>query len=164
MEIWKTIDAFPNYSVSNEGRVRKDTTGKILVATPDSRGYPALSLKDETGWHTKPVHRLVAKAFIDNPYEKRSVNHIDGNKSNNHISNLEWITDSENMLHAYTTGLKHRPDYAGSPKVAVRIVETGEVFSSVGECARVIGGDQAHIFNCLSGRYRTHRGYHYEYV
>lgn len=164
MEVWKTIEDFPNYSVSSDGRVRKDSSGKILIATRDSRGYPSLSLKDENGWHTKMVHRLVAKAFVENPYEKRSVNHIDGNKSNNHISNLEWVTNSENMSHAYATGLKHRPDYAGSPKQRVRIKETGEIFESVGECARAIGGDQAHIFNCLSGRYHTHKGYHYEYA
>ena len=164
MEVWKTIPGYPDYSVSTYGRVKKNETNKILVLTDDSRGYPALSLRNDSGWHTETVHRLVAENFIPNPCGKTTVNHVDGNKRNNHISNLEWNTLSENVKHAYDTGLKRRPDYAGSPKRPVRIVETGEVFGSIGECARAIGGDQAHICNCLSGRYHTHKGYHYEYV
>lgn len=163
MERWKTTK-YPNYEVSTEGRVKKKSTGKILVATNDSRGYPAVTILDDDGQHTKNVHRLVAETFIPNPEGKRTVNHKDGNKSNNHISNLEWNTASENLAHAYKTGLKSRPDNAGSPKRKVRIVETGEIFESVGECARAIKGDQAHIFNCLSGRYHTHKGYHFESI
>lgn len=80
------------------------------------------------------------------------MNHKDGNKRNNHISNLEWNTMSENITHAYRNGLKQRPDNADSPKCKVRIVETGEVFESIGSCARAINGDQAH------------KGYHFEAV
>ena len=80
------------------------------------------------------------------------MNHKDGNKRNNHISNLEWNTMSENITHAYRNGLKQRPDNVGSPKCKVRIVETGEVFESIGSCARAINGDQAH------------KGYHFEAV
>lgn len=164
MEIWKPVSDHPKYSVSTHGRVMKTDSGRVLTATDDSRGYPAVTILDNSGQHTKNVHRLVAETFIPNPDGKSTVNHIDGNKRNNHISNLEWNTLSENIKHAYATGLKRRPDYSGSPKRPVRIVETGEVFDSIGECARAIGGDQAHICNCLSGRYHTHKGYHYEYV
>lgn len=164
MEIWKTVNGHPNYEISTEGRVKKKATGKILVSTDDSRGYPAVTLIDDDKQRTKNVHRMVAETFIPNPDNKRTVNHKDGNKRNNHISNLEWNTLSENVTHAYRTGLKHRPDNAGSPKRKVRIVETGEVFESIGACARAIGGDQAHITNCLSGRYKTHKGYHFEAV
>ena len=164
MEIWKTAANHPKYNVSTDGRIKNVRTGRILVATNDSRGYPAVTLFDDDGQHTKPVHRLVAETFLPNPEGKRTVNHKDGNKRNNHISNLEWNTMSENISHAYRTGLKRRPDNAGSKKRPVKIVETGEVFESVSECARAIGGDQAHIFNCLSGRYHTHKGYHFESV
>ena len=162
MEVWKTSNKYPNYEVSSEGRVKKKSSGKILTATDDSRGYPAVTILDSNGQHTKNVHRLVAETFLDNPYNKRTVNHKDGNKRNNHISNLEWNTMSENIKHTYNNGLKRRPDTCGSPKRRVRIVETGEVFESIGACARAINGDQAHISNCLSGRYRTHKGYHFE--
>lgn len=162
MEMWKAVDRYPNYEVSTEGRLRKRNTGKILVLTDDSRGYPAATIIDEHGQHTKTVHRLVAETFIPNPDNKRTVNHKDGDKRNNRVSNLEWNTSSENTAHAYRNGLKRRPDTCGSPKRRVRIVETGEVFDSIGDCARAINGDQAHISNCLSGRYHTHRGYHFE--
>lgn len=164
MEIWKTTSDYPNYEVSTNGQVKKKSTGKILVCTDDSRGYPAVTLINDTGQHTKNIHRLVAETFIPNPENKRTVNHKDGNKRNNHISNLEWNTLSENVKHAYDNGLKKRPDNAGSPKRRVRIVETGEEFDSVGSCARAINGNQAHIFNCLSGRYHTHKGYHFEAI
>lgn len=164
MEIWKQVERYPNYEVSTHGRIRKMVNGRILITTNDSRGYPSVTVLDECGQHTKNVHRLVAETFIPNPEGKRTVNHRDGNKSNNHISNLEWNTLSENLRHAYANGLKCRPDNCGSPKRRVRIVETGEEFDSIGECARAIGGDQAHISNCLSGRYHTHRGYHFEAI
>ena len=164
MEIWKTAKGHSNYLVSDHGRVKKKSTGKILVCTDDSRGYPAVTLIDSDGQHTKTVHRLVAETFIPNVLNKRTVNHMDGNKRNNHISNLEWNTSSENLKHAYAIGLKKRPDNSGSPKRRVMIIETGEIFNSIGECARAINGDQSHICNCLSGRYKTHKGYHFKYV
>ena len=89
MEIWKTAKGHPSYEVSTEGRVRKIATGKILVATDDSRGYPAMTIIDDDGPHTRTVHRMVAETFIPNPENKRTVNHKDGNKRNNHIANLE---------------------------------------------------------------------------
>lgn len=162
METWKTADGYPDYEVSTAGRVKKKSTGKVLTSTVDSRGYPAVTIFSDGKQRTKNVHRLVAETFIPNPDDKLTVNHKDGNKRNNHISNLEWNTLSENVKHAYATGLKKRPDNCGSPKRKVRIVETGEVYESIGECARAIGGDQAHICNCLSGRYHTHKGYHFE--
>lgn len=162
MERWKPVIKHPNYAVSDQGRVKKRTTDKVLVATDDSRGYPSVTVLDDSGQHTKRVHRMVAETFIPNVDGKTTVNHKDGNKRNNHISNLEWNTMSENIQHAYDHDLKRRPDNAGSPKHPVMIVETGEVFDSLGDCARAIGGVTAHICNCLSGRYKTHCGYHFK--
>ena len=164
MEIWKDTDGYSDYEVSTYGRVKRKSTGTILKPTNDSRGYPAVTIIDSVGQHTKNVHRLVASTFIPNPDGKRTVNHKDGDKRNNHITNLEWNTMSENITHAYRNGLKRRPDSCGSPKRRVRIIETGEEFDSVGSCARAINGDQAHISNCLSGRYHTHKGYHFEAI
>ena len=161
----KTNSKYTNYDISKEGYVKNNKTGCILKSTDDSRGYPAVTIFDDDGkQHTKNVHRLVAETFIPNPEDKRTVNHIDGNKRNNHISNLEWSTIGENLKHAYRNGLKRRPENAGSPKRKVRIVETGEIFDSIGDCARHINGNQPHISNCLSGRYKTHKGYHFEAV
>ena len=89
MEEWKAIDDLPGYSVSNKGRVRKDSTGQIMVLSKNG-GYSRITI-------SKYVHRLVANAFIKKPDDERAwVDHVDGDKSNNDVSNLRWVTPSEN--------------------------------------------------------------------
>ena len=91
MEIWKPIEELPGYSVSNKGRVRKDSNGQIMVLSKNG-GYCRITI-------SKHVHRLVAKAFIEQPdNEKCWVDHIDGNRGNNNADNLRWVTPSENCL------------------------------------------------------------------
>lgn len=91
MEMWKEIKSLPGYSVSNKGRVRKDSTGQIMV-TSKNLGYERISI-------AKFVHRLVAEAFLPEPEGNRNwVDHIDGNRSNNNVENLRWVTPSENRL------------------------------------------------------------------
>lgn len=81
--------------------------GKTLAFTVNKQtGYKAVSLCKNNKGSTKTIHRLVAEAYIPNPNNLPEVNHIDGNKLNNHVSNLEWVTPSENRQHAYDTGLK----------------------------------------------------------
>ena len=91
MEMWKPIKDLPGYSVSNEGRVRKDSTGQIMALSTNG-GYCRITI-------SKHVHRLVAEAFIEKPDDEKSwVDHIDGNRSNNRAGNLRWVTPSENCL------------------------------------------------------------------
>ena len=107
--MWKPIiiDGYvTNYGISDTGEVRNVDRGNILKYSYDRRGYCCVYLTLKDGKHKRfRVHRLVALAFIPNPENKREVNHIDGIKTNNSISNLEWVSSSENMLHAYRTGL-----------------------------------------------------------
>ena len=88
MEMWKPIPELLGYSVSNKGRIRKDSTGQIMVLSKNG-GYVRITI-------TKHVHRLVAQAFIPNPEGKPIVHHKDHNKLNNIYSNLEWATPQEN--------------------------------------------------------------------
>ncbi|MEL7409252.1 MAG: NUMOD4 domain-containing protein, partial [Cyanobacteria bacterium J06558_2] len=119
-EYWLDIPNYEGYyQVSNYGNVRsldrviKEKTGKIqtlkgqvLKARINRSGYYHIGLSKNGTRITFAIHQLVAQAFIPNPDSKKTVNHIDGNKLNNSLSNLEWSTYSENLEHAYKTGLR----------------------------------------------------------
>lgn len=113
-EIWKTIQGYENrYEVSNLGRVKsleridrynRKIEEKILAPRKHTGGYLRVQLSKKDFY----IHRLVAEAFIPNPENKSQVNHIDGNKRNNRVDNLEWNTPLENNLHAIRTGLSKK--------------------------------------------------------
>ena len=158
-EQWKEWPQDPRIKVSNKGNVFSHKRGVRypLKVRHNNYGYQMVSVGHAS---SQSVHRMVADKWIDNPNQYKEVNHINGNKDDNRVENLEWTTRSENMRHAFRTGLKK--GYAkGTP---VRIVETGETFESISECARRIGGDQGNISRCLAGKASTHRGYHFEYA
>lgn len=107
-EIWRSINDYGNfYEVSNLGRVRsfKRRKLKILKERISPNGYRFVAFQIDGKKILQTVHRLVAQAFIPNPGNKPEVNHIDGNKANNRVENLEWVTRSENTQHALATGL-----------------------------------------------------------
>ena len=171
MEIWKQIRDNPNYLVSNHGRIKSSNLDKIH-SMRDSKGYFIVDLYENGSRCTKRVHRLVAEHFIENPFNKPEINHIDGNKHNNNASNLEWVTKKENCQHSWKNGLA-KPSYgmlgksnpnSGRKGKPIRIVETGETFKTLKECEEAIDGNNRHINDCLRGRQKTHRGYHFEYV
>ena len=156
------IKGFPNYYVTDNNSVVNKHTGRILKPSPDRSGYMTVCLCKDGRNHPRRVHRLVAEAFLEQPSEKAyQVNHINGDKTDNRLRNLEYVTPSQNMYHSYANGLNHWEGYNERP---VRIVETGEVYKSQAECARAIGGNQPNINACLAGRRRSHLGYHYEYA
>lgn len=105
MEIWRPAFGYEeNYEVSSLGRIR-NKRNEVMKPNLREDGYLWIYLASKTSPNNTSVHRLVAKTFITNPDNKPQVNHKDGNKINNCIENLEWVTGSENVRHAYANGL-----------------------------------------------------------
>ena len=158
---WKVIIGFPNYSVSDDGRVKNNKTDKILTPYPDSNGYLSVCLCRDGERSTKRIHRLVAETFIPNPLGLHEINHKDGNKSNNHKSNLEYCTRSYNMLHSYRT-LGKKPH--SIDRKAVLCVETSTVYPTVEAAAKAVGRSSMAIRKCLYGWTKTAAGCHWRNV
>ena len=95
-ERWKSVNGYANYEISSCGRVRNATTERILK--PSDNTYQTVNLSKNKKSKTHYVHRLVAEAFLENPEEKRCVDHIDGNRTNNNCENLRYATHSENSM------------------------------------------------------------------
>jgi len=166
-EIWKTIPDYPNYEVSNYGRVRsKDRTikqyghkqyysrhmpSKILKPRMQKCGYLLVWLSFNGKSKPFSVHRLVANCFCQG--KGTDVNHIDGDKINNCAWNLEWVSRSENIKHAYR--------YLKRPKTGKKVIciETEEIFNSMRDAGRAKGVNPVSIGHVLAGRNKTAGGY-----
>lgn len=109
-ELWKRPEQYSNLEVSSYGRVKriigKTKNNNIVSEFPkDKDGYYRVSVQKLDGsWTSQPVHRLVAMVFINNPDNKKCVNHKDNNRVNNNVENLEWVTHKENVYHSYQFG------------------------------------------------------------
>lgn len=177
MEVWKEVfDG--KYQVSNKGRVKSmnyKCTGKvrILKMTKDHKGYNRLTMRVNGKPKTIKAHRLVAQAFIPNPENKPQVNHMDGNKTNNLVQNLEWVTNYENAQHALKTGL-YIPTNSGKKyeevsqaRAIIMIDLEGNFIKEYGCIKRAADENniwQSNICRCLTGKRKTSGGYKWEYV
>jgi len=171
MEEWKIIEEGEGkYSVSNNGRVRNNKTQKILKPAKLVNGYLAVSLAENKKGRLYRVHRLVAKYFVSGYEKEKQVNHIDGVKTNNHYTNLEWVTPSENIRHAYLTGLKDvNLNYRNINKpIPVRqYTMNGEFvreYPSIKEAERKTGINNSAISKTCRGKYKYTGGYKWRYA
>ena len=114
-EIWKDVVGYKNYMVSNLGRIYSEKNGgKILTPSFDGKHrYMQVTLVNNGVVKRELVHRIVAKAFLENPDNKPEVNHKNCVTYDNRVENLEWVTKNENMKHAYKMGKLNPPTYKG---------------------------------------------------
>ena len=162
-EIWKRIEWSPQYEISSHGRLKSykvdKANGRLIKLKPDRKGYAKVEIDDHSEGRIRKVgiHQLVAQAFIPNPENKPCVNHIDENKLNNHVSNLNWMTVKENNNHGT------RNERAGRSRgKKVHCIETGEIYYSTEEAKRQTG--IGHIGDVCRGNRRVAGGFHWEYV
>ncbi|RWQ72963.1 NUMOD4 domain-containing protein [Bacillus cereus] len=168
-EIWKDIEGYEGlYQVSNLGRVQSmnhvvkrstgssySVTGKILNPTVDCYGYPSITIRGKN----IRVHRLVASEFLTKKPDLNYVNHKDGNKINNNVRNLEWTTNTENILHSLKEGLHSKPK-----KPVLMLSLKGDLvrrFESISDASRFFGnsGSSGNIHNVCTGKRKTAHGH-----
>ncbi len=150
-----------NYSVSDEGLVRNDKTQKLLTQSMQ-QDYKFVTFNIDGKQKRMRVHRLVAELFIDNPLNKPYVNHKDGNRSNNNVNNLEWVTPSENTQHAVKTGLFK----SGVAKPVNQYNLDGELmmtYESATEASRQTDTPQSKITECCKRHRVTANDYQWRY-
>ena len=155
------------YQITSDGRVFSLKNNIEIKQSVGTTGYYRVNLNNKDGGKTHKVHRLVALHFIPNPHNHRCVNHIDGNKLNNHISNLEWCSSQFNNIHAVKTGLNPPLRGLDSPKIkAVRRLDTFETYPSLQEAAKACGKFQnrSGLSNHLAGRTKDFDGTTWEFI
>ena len=162
MEEWKKIDGYENYEVSNFGFVRNLNYNKIkiLINREDNHGYLHIDLCKNSKVKTFKIHRLVAKSFIPNPENKSQVNHIDGNKKNNTVDNLEWNTAKENIIHSYKIGLNVSRKSVLQFDMNMNFIKE---FTSITEAGREIGCCKSSISEICSGKKNHTKGFIFKY-
>lgn len=166
------------YLVSSAGRIRginriaesefyiRQIRGVILKGRVRQDGYKTVNLSYKRNRQTFPIHRLVALAFCSNPHNHPEVNHKDGDKLNNHASNLEWVTHKENIQHAIRAGL-NKSQGANNKQfkgliVAINLTTRKEQ-TFCGKKALISAGfDYSSVYSVISGRAKSHRGHHFK--
>jgi hypothetical protein len=184
MELWKDIsETNGKYQVSNIGEVRYAKTGRKISQHINEHGYCVVGLynKEKVRTDHRKVHRLVAEAFLPNSEGKRTVNHLDGNKQNNSVDNLEWATHSENASHAVKNGLRKVSEaqrrsasenlkknrLLAKPEKKVFLTDAmghKAEFPSIKAAALWVGGVSSGIVLCCQGKKKTYKGFMWGYA
>ena len=168
IETWVIISKNRNYEVSNLGRVRNRKTGYILKFQKSNNGYWRVGLQNNKKLQNMLVHRLVAEAFVSNPFNKPQVNHLNEIRTDNCSDNLEWVTSKENNNYG-GHNKKISQSMINNKKRSRKIFMiypdgTDEIYPSSMELERRYGFDHNHVIDCCKGRSQTHHGYRFEYV
>ena len=168
---WKNIEGFKSYQISDTGLVKSlpkrgnKSNFLILKESDNGKGYKKVGLNEDGKFKQFYIHRLVAKAFIPNPENKKTVNHKNGIKHDNRVENLEWNTYSENNFHS--VNVLKRKSTKNNPKVckpAAKLDDDGnvlEIYPSTREADRANGING--VFRVCKGKRLTCGGYKWKY-
>lgn len=165
-EIWKDIPGYEGlYQVSNFGQVKslnywRKKEEKILKPKHSSLYYVVCLCKNGASKY-RTIHSLVAECFIPNIEKKKQINHINGDKHDNAVTNLEWVTPRENVLHSVHTLNNNPREWSKTP---VRCVETGDVFDTQVEAAKAYHTSQGAIGNSARKNRPLAGGFHWEFI
>ena len=152
-----------NYEITDDGKVINKRTGRVLKHSKNPSGYHIVVISYQGKRKAFTVHRQVMLAFEFLPdNEKFEVNHIDGNKDNNCINNLEWMTQSDNQKHSIQVlGAKRYLEYK---KVEAKLNEFSKIFNSAEDVARYFGTHLQSVYRVLRGRRKTLKGFKLSYI
>jgi hypothetical protein len=163
MENWKPIKNFEDYLVSDCGNIYSNKSKKVLRIHKMKSGYMHINLSKHNKKYSFYVHRLVADAFIPNPKRLPQVNHKDENKGNNNVSNLEWCTCEYNVTYGTVVERKSQKLKEKRNGNKILCIETGVVFPSIKEAAKVMGLYSSEISRVVfkTRKLNTVHGYHF---
>lgn len=154
---WKTLPDISNYRIFPDGKIYALHLDRFVSEYSSRDGYKKVTLRlDNKERKSYSVHRLVALAYINNPENKPTVNHIDGNKENNIVENLEWATRSEQVQHAWDNGLikdikSRREAVINALGIRVVCLTTGEIFDSIGQACMKYGIKKSNLTRTCRG-------------
>ena len=161
--IWRFIKGYENiYQISNNGQVKSLRNNKILAPGKTTSGYDFVLLSVKGKRENKMIHRLVAETFIPNPNGFKEVNHIDGDKNNNTVDNLEWCTRKDNLKHAVDMGLRRSQCNIIREVVVITPGNNIKFFKSMKDCSNYFGFKRSWLsrYICKNGNpcfYKDHK-------
>ena len=165
--MWKQIEGYEKYSVSDTGLVKNTRTGKLLKLKNTYDGYCEVRLyaaKDIESSKCIRVHRLVAKTFIPNPNKLDSVDHINGIKTDNRVENLRWLSSRDNLKRFWEEQATEKQKEQLAHRKPIKCLENGVVYESITQAAEELGLKRTSLVMALTRKTNKLRGYHFELV
>lgn len=177
IENWITIKYNKNYEVSNLGKVRNKKTKRILKPAISNKGYYLVALSNKGKMHTYTIHKLVMEHFNRCAFNNEVINHIDGDKLNNNIKNLEYTTQKDNCIKAWELGLcekirenAYKIKHSNAIKTSKKVIQYDKnynqigIYNSIREAERKTGISDSNIIRCCKHLQGMTNGYIWEYA
>lgn len=162
---WKQIEGYENYFVSNTGLVINTKSGRLLKPKNTYDGYCEIRLyKDKDNSKCVRVHRLVALAFVPNPDDLETIDHINGNKKDNRAENLRWLSRYDNLKRFWDEQATEEQKTRLANRKPVKCLENGVVYDSIKQAAEELGLNRASLVAALTKKTNKLHGYHFELV